>query len=111
MPSLLRMCDQKEVFKYNLLTASYLDQIFSTLEGCDLYNSNPLAGMQEVNYDSTIMPRGVIVPTKIVIAQKTSAGVAVNESAVCETDGNIFKISISVRLTEPILFFYLHFLD
>jgi hypothetical protein len=73
MPSLLRMCDQNEVSKYNLLTASYLDQNFSTLEGCELYNSNPLAGMQEVNYDSTIMPRGVIVPTQIVIEQKTSA--------------------------------------
>ena len=104
MSSLLRMCDQKEVSKYNLLTASYLDQIFSTLKGCELYRFNPLAGMQEVNYDATNMPRGVIFPTKIEVKQKTSAGVAVSESAVCETDGNIFKISISVRLTEPILF-------
>ena len=60
--------------------------------------------MGAVNYDATIMPRGVIVPTKIVIEQKTSTGVAVSNSAVCVTDGNIFKISISVRLTEPILF-------
>ena len=51
MPSLLRMCDQKEVSKYNLLTASYLDQNFSTLEGCEAYASNPLAGMGAVNYD------------------------------------------------------------
>ena len=63
MPSLLRMCDQKEVSKYNLLTAFYLDHIFSTLEGCELYSSNPLGGMQEVNFDATIMPHGVIVPT------------------------------------------------
>jgi hypothetical protein len=97
------MCDQKEVSKYNLLTAFYLDQNFSTLEGCDLHNSNPLAGMQEVNYDATIMPRGVIVPT-IKIEQNTSAGAAVSESAVCATNGNTFKKSISVRLTEPLLF-------
>ena len=63
LATLVRMCDQKEVSKYNLLTASYLDQIFSTLEGCELYSSNSLGGMQEVNYDATIMPRGVIVPT------------------------------------------------
>jgi hypothetical protein len=103
MPSLLRMCDQKEVSKYNLLTASYLDQNFSTLEGCDDYASNPLAGMGAVNYDATIMPRGVIVPT-IVIEQKTVDGVAVSNSAVCATAGNIFKISITVSLTEPLLF-------
>ena len=49
MPSLLRMCDQKEESKYNLLTASYLDQNFSTLEGCEAYASNPLAGTGAVN--------------------------------------------------------------
>jgi hypothetical protein len=80
-----------------------LDQIFSTLEGCDDYASNPLAGMGAVNYVATIMPRGVIVST-IVIAQKTVDGVAVSASPVCATAGNIFKISISVRLTEPLLF-------
>jgi hypothetical protein len=74
MPSLLRMCDQKEVSKYNLLTASYLDQNLSTLEGCEAYGSNPLAGMSAVNYDASIMLRGVIVP-EIVITQMISAGV------------------------------------
>ena len=97
------MCDQKEVSKYNLLTASYLDHNFSTLEGCDDYASNPLAGMGAVNYVATIMPRGVIVLT-IVIAQKTVDGVAVSASPVCATAGNIFKISISVSLTESLLF-------
>ena len=42
--------------------------------------SNPLAGMGAVNYDATIMPRGVIVPTSITIQQMTSAGVAVRTS-------------------------------
>ena len=98
------MCDQKEVSKYNLLTASYLDENLSTLEGCETYGSNPLAGMGAVNYDATIMPRGVIVPTTIVISQMTSAGVAVSTSPICITAGNIFKISISVSLTEPLLF-------
>ena len=101
----LIMCDQKEVSKYNLLTASYLDENLSTLEGCETYGSNPLAGMGAVNYDATIMPRGVIVPTKIVIVQNNgTTGAFVNNSPVCETDGNIFRISISVRLTEPLLF-------
>jgi hypothetical protein len=74
MPSLLRMCDQKEVSKYNLLTASYLDPHFATLGGCKAYGSNPLAGMDAVNYDATIMPRGVIVPKSITIEQMTPAG-------------------------------------
>jgi hypothetical protein len=104
MGPLLRLCDQKEVSKYNLLTASYLDQNFSTLEGCEAYASNPLAGMGAVNYDATIMPRGVIVPKKIVIEQKTVDGAAVSDSALCVTSGNIFKISITVSLTEPLLF-------
>ena len=59
--------------------------------------------MGAVSYDATIMPRGVIVPT-IVIEQKTVDGVAVSNSAVCATAGNIFKISITVSLTEPLLF-------
>jgi len=59
--------------------------------------------MGAVNYDATIMPRGVIVPT-IVIEQKTVDGVAVSASPVCATAGNIFKISITVSLTEPLLF-------
>ena len=49
------------------------------------------------------MPCGVIVPT-IIIEQKTVDGVAVSASPVCATAGNIFKISITVRLTEPLLF-------
>ena len=60
--------------------------------------------MGAVNYDATIMPRGVIVPTTIVISQMTSAGVAVSTSPICITAGNIFKISITVSLTEPLLF-------
>jgi hypothetical protein len=60
--------------------------------------------MGAVNYDATIMPRGVIVPISITIAQMTSAGVAVSTSPSCATAGNIFKISISVFLTESLLF-------
>jgi hypothetical protein len=78
MPSLLRMCDQKEVSKYNLLTASYLDQNFLTLEGCEAYGSNPLAGLGAVSNDATIMFRGVIVPKSITIEQMTVAVVAVS---------------------------------
>jgi hypothetical protein len=60
--------------------------------------------MGAVNYDATIMHRGVIVPITIVIAQMTPAGVAVSTSPLCATAGNTFKISISVSLTEPLLF-------
>jgi hypothetical protein len=45
---------KKEVSKYNLLTASYLDQNFSTLGGCEEFDFNPLAGMSAVNYDAII---------------------------------------------------------
>jgi hypothetical protein len=96
------MCDQKEVYKYNVLTASYLYPNFSTLEGCEAYGSNPLAGMVAVNYDATVMPRGVIVAKSITIEQMTSAGVAVSTSPLCATAGNIYKISIYVSLTEPL---------
>jgi hypothetical protein len=34
----------------------------------------------------------------------TSAVVAVSTSSLCATAGNTFKISISVTLTEPLLF-------
>lgn len=111
MPSLLRLCDQKEVSKYNLTTASYLDQNFASLTGCEDYLSNPLAGMYAVGLDATVMPRGVIVPKSIVIEQSgfeadgtTAITDANKSSAFCAADGNTFKISITVSLTEPILF-------
>jgi hypothetical protein len=104
MPSLLRMCDKKEVSKYNLLTVSYSDQNFSTLKGCENYSSNPLAGMQEVSYNANIMPRGVFFPKSIIIEQRNAAGVVVRHTPFCATAGNTFKISISVPLNEPLLF-------
>jgi hypothetical protein len=91
MLSLLGMCDQKEVSKYNLLTASYLDQNFLTLEGCEAYGSNPLAGMGAINYDATIMPCGVIVYKSITMEKMTVAGVAVSTTSLCATAGNLFK--------------------
>ena len=52
--------------------------------------------MQEVDFDATIIPRGVIVSKSIVIELKNAAGVVVSNTPFCATGGNTFKISISV---------------
>ena len=107
MAPLLRLCDQKEVSKMNLATASYIDQNYASIQ--DLHqnyfcNNNPVGSVGSVGYDSTIQPNGHLYP-EITVKQYLD-GNEVNAAApnIAFSDQTTFVVTVKATLVEPLLF-------
>ena len=72
LPSLLRMNDSRELYRYNGMTPSLPDQVYADYTQAPGTSNNPMAGLKNGSYDVDQNPRGAH-PCQIYIYRKNIA--------------------------------------
>ena len=101
LPSLLRLNNSRELYKYNSMTPSLPDQSYARYsDGVDA-NNNGLAGYSNASYDDCLVPRGAF-PASITITRTDGSSGATDSSPVAVNDNDTWVIEFSTVVTEPI---------
>lgn len=101
LPSLLRMNNSRELYRFNSTTPSLPDQAYARYAQALLSNNNPLAGYSNASYDVDQVPRGAH-PASIVITRTDGAGGASDASPIAVNANDTWKIEFSTVVAEPI---------
>jgi hypothetical protein len=102
LPSLIRLNNSRELYRYNGTTPTLPDQAWLNYSDGVGSNSNPLASWNNQSYDVDLAPRGAFPLDSISLKQYDSAGAEVSSSPVCATSTNYFIVVASVTVTEPL---------
>jgi len=101
LPSLLRLNNSRELYRYNSMTPSLPDQSYARYsDGVDA-NNNGLAGYSNASYDDCLVPRGAF-PASITITRTDGSSGATDNSPVAVNDNDTWVIEFSTVVTEPI---------
>ena len=101
LPSLLRMNNSRELYRFNSMTPSLPDQAYLNYSDAVGANNNPLANWLVQSYDVDQAPRGSF-PIVASVSQYTSAGVFVSNSPIIATTGNYLVVVVTAVVTEPL---------
>ena len=101
LPSLLRMNDNRELYKYNSMTPALPDQAYGYYGDAVNASNNPLASYNTASYDLDQVPRGAF-PIIYKVARFV-AGVFQDNSPVATGVANeTWKVGVATIVTEPI---------
>jgi hypothetical protein len=103
LPQLLRLNNNREVYKYNGMCPSLPDQEFGLYTDAFASNCSPLAGLANKSYDGDLTPRGAH-PCVVQIDHYTVAGgaVPVDDSPISTNLTDTWIITVFTVTTEPI---------
>lgn len=105
LPSLLRMNNSRELYRYNSFTPSFPDQAYLNYSDAVLNggaSNNPLASWGTQSQDVDLAPRGSF-PLDACEVQRYVNGLYVDDSPISTSAAtNTFKIAITATLTEPL---------
>lgn len=100
LPSLLRMNNSRELYRYNSSTPSLPDQAYARYADAVGTNNNPLAGYGNASYDLDQVPRGSH-PVSISVVHTITAGGT--DASLQSTDLlDTWVIEISTIVAEPL---------
>jgi len=102
LPMLMVMSDRKVLSRYNSLTPSLRDAHWGEYKDAPATNANPLASYNNSSYDEAFEPRGAFSLDFLQI-DRYVAGVYTDHSPISTATTNVFKIFLTVSLTEPFL--------
>lgn len=100
LPSLLRMNDSRELYRYNSMTPALPDQAYAEYITGVNANNNPLASYNNPSYDLDQVPRGSF-PIIYSVQHTITAG-GTDQSLLSTDVADTWKIGISTVITEPI---------
>lgn len=100
LPSLLRMNDSRELYRFNSTTPSLPDQAYGNFADGVLANNNPLASYNNASYDIDQVPRGAF--PVIVNIEHFVGGVYTNASPISTAVTDTWKIYIQTVVSEPL---------
>ena len=100
LPSLLRMNNSRELYRFNSTTPSLPDQSFARYADGVGANNNGLAGYSNASYDLDQVPRGAH-PANILI-QRFNAGVFQDNSPIAVAADDTWIIEFSTVVAEPL---------
>jgi hypothetical protein len=100
LPSLLRLNNSRELYRYNSMTPSLPDQAYAEYKDGVGDNNNPLAGYGNASYDIDQVPRGAF-PANVVI-KRFVGGVFQDNSPIAVGYNNTWEIEVSTIVSEPI---------
>jgi hypothetical protein len=100
LPSLLRMNNSRELYRFNSTTPSLPDQAYARYAQALAASNNPLAGYSNASYDVDQVPRGAH-PASIVI-KRYAGGVYQDASPIAQADTDTFEIEFSTVVAEPL---------
>jgi hypothetical protein len=101
LPSLLRMTDSRELYRYNSMTPSLPDQAYGAYSDAVGAFNNPLAGYSNASYDIDQVPRGAY-PANVEL-RRFSAGVFADNSPIALAVTDTWEIVVSTIVTEPLI--------
>ncbi len=101
LPSLLRMNDSRELYRYNSMTPCLPDQAYANYTDAVNSNNNPLASYNTASYDLDQVPRGAF-PIIYKILHTITAG-GTDDSPISTNVADVFKVGVATIVTEPLL--------
>ena len=101
LPSMLRLNNSRELYRFNSSTPSLPDQAYARyIQGVGA-NNNPLAGYSNASYDIDQVPRGAH-PASIVITRTDGVSGATDNSPIAVNDDDTWVIEFSTVVAEPL---------
>lgn len=102
LPSLLRMNDSRELYRFNSTTPSLPDQAYGKYSDGVLTNNNPLASYNNASYDIDQVPRGAF--PVVVALNRFAIGnpVAVDQSPIAVAVTDTWVITVQTVVSEPL---------
>ncbi len=100
LPSLLRMNNSRELYRFNSTTPSLPDQAYARYADGVGTNNNPLAGYANASYDIDQVPRGSH-PISLNVVHTLAAG-GTDDSLVSTDAGDTWVIEVSTIVAEPL---------
>jgi len=100
LPSMLRLNNSRELYRYNSMTPSLPDQAYARFADGVNTNNNALAGYGNASYDIDQVPRGAF-PVSILV-KHYEAGVYTNDSLLSTGPTDTWAIEVSSVVSEPI---------
>jgi hypothetical protein len=101
LPSLLRMNDSRELYRYNSMTPALPDQAYGYYGNAVNANNNPLASYNNASYDLDQVPRGAF-PIIYQVAHFDNTGYIDDSPIALGSAGEYWKIGVATIVTEPI---------
>jgi hypothetical protein len=102
LPSLLRMNNSRELYRYNSTTPSLPDQSYYTYADAALTNNNPIASYGTASYDLDQVPRGAF-PALVTVGRYLVNNVYQDDSPVSTgTAGEYWLVNFQTVVTEPL---------
>lgn len=107
LPSIMRMNDSRELYRWNSTTPSLPDQAYGVYSDALATNNNPLAGYGNASYDLDQAPRGGF-PLQVVrwyingIVQNAGTGQDPVVPVGTATAGDVIAVVLSTVVSEPI---------
>jgi hypothetical protein len=100
LPSILRMNDSRELYRYNSTSPSLPDQIYGAYPDAVSTTNNPMASIFSGSYDIDQNPRGGFPVAMTVIHNITAGG---TDTSLTSTDlADTWYIQITTVVTEPL---------
>jgi len=100
LPSLLRLNNSRELYRFNSMTPCLPDQAYAEYATGVGDNNNPLAGYGNASYDIDQVPRGAF-PANILV-RHFIAGVYTDAAIISTGVTDTWEIQVSTIVTEPI---------
>lgn len=101
LPSLLRMNNSRELYRYNSTTPAFPDCSYGSYADGVGANNNPLSAFDNASFDIDQVPRGAF-PVAVVI-QRFQGGVFQDNSPVAVAVTNTWVIVVSTVVSEPLI--------
>ena len=101
LPSMLRLNNSRELYRFNSSTPSLPDQAYARYEQGVGANNNALAGYSNASYDIDQVPRGAH-PASITITRTDGAGGASDNSPIAVNANDTWVIEFETVVAEPL---------
>jgi hypothetical protein len=101
LPSILRLNDNRELYRYNGMTPCLPDQAYKRFVDGVGASNNPLGDFADQSYDGDLIPRGAF-PVVLNMVHNITAG-GTDASPVSTNVADTWVITGLVKVTEPIL--------
>jgi len=101
LPSILRMNNSRELYRYNSMTPSLPDQAYVDYGDAVGTNNNPLASYSTASYDLDQVPRGAF-PIDVVSVVHTITAGGTDSSLISTNVADTFVIVLQTQVCEPL---------
>jgi hypothetical protein len=101
LPSLLRMNNSRELYRYNSTTPSLPDQVYGSYANAVGATNNPMASIYAGSYDVDQNPRGSF-PVQMTVIHASGDPVAYDTSLASSGLTDVWYIQFTTVVTEPL---------